>query len=121
MDDNKLTASVTGLKSAAYTESSSYATAVQGAKADTALQTLSKGTDGDYVITTVGGEGTAKTVGVAVKIQDINTVSEASKGVLEASNAKTYIDTQIATAVAAEVTEPIPDTVINGLFTGSSV
>lgn len=109
--DKKLTASVTGLGTAAYTESSAYATAAQGATADTALQSLSKGTDGDYVTTTVGGTGTAKTVGVAVKIQDINTASEALKGVLEASNAKTYIDTQIA-----EATEPIPDTVINALF-----
>lgn len=115
--DKKLKASVTGLGSAAYTESSAYATAAQGAKADTALQSLSKSGDGDYVTTTVGGEGTAKTVGVAVKIQDINTASEASKGVLEASNAKTYINTQIATAVAAEATEPIPDTAINALFT----
>ena len=100
------------LKSAAYTESSAYATAAQGALADSALQSLSKGTNGTYVTTTVGKEGTVGTVGVAVKIQDINTASADAKGVLEASNAKTYIDAQIASI------DRIPDEAINKLFTG---
>ena len=113
--DKKLTASVTGLKSAAYTESSAYATAAQGAKADAALQTLNKGEDGTYVTTTVGAKANnAQTVGVAVKIQTISDASASKMGVLEAYDAKTYIDTQIA----SEATEPIPEGVINGLFTG---
>ena len=115
MADNKLKASVTGLKSAAYTESSAYATAAQGTKADSALQTLNNGTDGTYVTTTVGTKANnAQTIGVAVTIQAIKDASASSKGVLEAYDAKTYIDTQIA----SEATEPIPEGVINGLFTG---
>ena len=71
----------------------------------------------------MGGTGTAKTIGVAVKIQTISdaSASEASRGVLEAYDAKTYIDTQIATAVAAEATEPIQNNVIEGLFNSPSV
>lgn len=90
--DKQLKASVTGLGSAAYTESTAYATSAQGAKADSALQSLSKGADGAYVTTTVGGTDTAKTVGVAVKTQEISSASTTNKGLLEASDAKTYID-----------------------------
>lgn len=111
--DKKLKASVTGLKSAAYTESSAYATAAQGTKADTALQSLNKGDDGAYVTTTVGVKANnAQTVGVAVKIQAIKDASASSKGVLEAYDAKTYIDTQIDAATPGA----IPESVINGLF-----
>ena len=109
--DKMLKASVTGLGTAAYTESSAYANAEQGTKADTALQSLSTSGDGDYVTTTVGKEGTVGTIGVAVTIQDISTADASHMGVLEASNAKTYIDTQIDAA-----TGPIPDNVINALF-----
>lgn len=54
---------VKGLGSAAYTDSTAYATAAQGTTAGTALQSLSK-TDGTYVKLTVGKNGTAGSIAV---------------------------------------------------------
>lgn len=97
MSSKKLTATVNGLKSAAYTESSAYATAAQGEKADSAIQSIAKGTDGDYVTTTVGTKASnSQTVGVAVTVQSISTASSSAKGLAEASDVKTYVDTQIS-------------------------
>lgn len=83
---------------------SNYATAAQGGKADTALQSIIKGTDGSYVTTTVSakGSGTSQSVGVAVKVQAINSASASAKGLLEASDAKTYIDNQISSSLTWE-------------------
>lgn len=97
MSSKKLTATVNGLKSAAYTESSAYATAAQGEKADSALQSISNGTDGDYVTTIISNKSSnSQSVSVAVTVQAISSASSSSKGLLEASDAKTYIDTQIS-------------------------
>ena len=76
---------------------SDFATAVQGAKADTALQSISKGTDGNYITTTVTAKdaNNQQKVSASLKIQDINTASESMKGLLEAWNTRNYIDTQI--------------------------
>lgn len=73
------------------------ATAAQGAKADTALQSIDKGTDGDYITTTVTAKdvNNQQTVGVSAKIQGISTADSSNKGILEASDTKNYIDKQI--------------------------
>lgn len=47
---------VYGAKAYADALADNYATADQGAKADTALQSIAKGTDGSYVTTTVGAK-----------------------------------------------------------------
>ncbi len=67
--------------------------AVKGT-ADTALQSISKGTDGTYVTTTVGekGQGTTQTVGVAVTVQAMSTADASHMGLAEASDVKTYVD-----------------------------
>lgn len=74
-----------------------FATADQGVKADTALQYISKGTDGDYITTTVGAKdaNNAQTVAASATIQDISAASESAKGLLEAWNTRNYIDTQV--------------------------
>ena len=65
------------------------------AAAETALQTISKGTDGTYVTTTVSdkGSGTTQTVGVAVTVADL---SAETKGLAEATDVKQYVDTAIS-------------------------
>ena len=87
---------VYGAKKYADSLASNYATAAQGTKADTALQNLVKGTDGAYITTTVSKSGTNGTVGVSAKIQAISSASSSSKGLLEAYDAKTYIDNSFA-------------------------
>ena len=74
---------------------SSFATSEQGAKADTALQTISKGTDGNYITTTVTAKdaNNQQTVGASLKIQDIATADNTHKGLAEASNVKAYAAT----------------------------
>lgn len=83
---------VHGAKKYADSLAGNYATAAQGAKADSALQSLAKGTDGTYVTTTVGGTATAKTVGVAVTVQAVSSASSSAKGLAEASDVKAYAD-----------------------------
>lgn len=72
---------VHGLKSAAYTESSAYATSAQGALADSAIQGIA---EGDYI--TVSGTGTTKTV--AAKVQKISTATTAKQGFADALDVK---------------------------------
>lgn len=74
-----------------------FATSEQGEKADTALQSINKGTDGDYITTTVGTKdnNNNQSIGVSAKIQDISTADDDNKGILESNNAKKYIDKQI--------------------------
>lgn len=101
VDNNgKLTATVYGLGTAAYTASTDYATSTQGGYANSALQSISKGTDGTYVTTTIGaksGNNGAKTqtVGVAVTVQAISSADSTHKGLAESSDVKSYIDTQL--------------------------
>lgn len=72
------------------------ATPQQGTNADNALQTIESGTSSDYVTVTVTPKETnEQRIGVALTIQDINTASESAKGLLEAWNARNYIDTQV--------------------------
>lgn len=96
MDGQKLTASVNGLGSAAYTEATAYATAAQGATADTALQGISKGSDGTYVTTTVGTKAdNSQSVAVSLTMQAVSSASSTNKGVAEANDVKTYVDAQV--------------------------
>ena len=76
-----------------------FATADQGAKADTALQSISKGTDGDYVTTTVGTKdaNNNQSVSVSLTMQAISTSSSSAKGLAESSDVKDYVGTNTAT------------------------
>ena len=72
-----------------------FATSEQGEKADTALQSISKGTDGDYITTTIGAKNANnnQTVGVSAQIQDIATADNTHKGFAESSDVKAYAAT----------------------------
>lgn len=97
MSGKNLTGTVNGLKSAAYTESSAYATAAQGTKADSAIQAVN-GTTANYISTSKSGA----TVTVTSVIQAISSASSDAKGLAEASDVKAYIDSATASAMTWE-------------------
>ena len=67
------------------------------ANANSALQSVSKGTDGDYVTTTVGTKANNdQTIGVAVNVVDVTAATASNKGLAEASDVKAYVDGAIA-------------------------
>ncbi len=79
-----------------YVHGNNFATYAQGVKADNALQSISKGTDGDYITTTVTPKNNnAQTVAASLTIQDITSTDNDHRGLLEALNTRNYIDTQI--------------------------
>lgn len=91
--DTATSNTVHGAKAYAASLASNYATADQGAKADTALQSIAKGTDGSYVTTTVGAKSNnSQTVATSVTVQAISSASSKAKGLAEASDVKTYVD-----------------------------
>ena len=95
--DTATSNTVHGAKAYAASLASNYATADQGAKADTALQSIAKGTDGSYVTTTVGAKSNnSQTVATSVTVQAISSASSKAKGLAEASDVKTYVDALFA-------------------------
>lgn len=87
MSNKQLKGTVNGLKSAAYTESSAYATSAQGTKADSAIQAVN-GTASNYITTSKSGT----TVTVTSMLQPIASASSSAKGLAEASDVKAYAD-----------------------------
>lgn len=96
-----------GLGSAAYTASTAYATAAQGKKADSALQThqtvsLDSGTNNGTLKLTVG---TTTTDNIAVKglgaaaYRNVDTTVSTSSNLVTSGAVKTYIDNQVTGAV----------------------
>lgn len=95
--DTATSNTVHGAKAYAVSLASNYATAAQGKKADTALQSIAKGTDGSYVTTTVGAKAdNSQTVATSVHVQAISSASSKAKGLAEASDVKTYVDALFA-------------------------
>lgn len=87
MSSKQLKGTVNGLKSAAYTESSAYATSAQGAKADSAIQVVN-GTVSNYIATSKS----ETTVTVTSMLQAVASASSTAKGLAEASDVKAYAD-----------------------------
>lgn len=94
MSSKQLKGTVNGLKSAAYTESSAYATSAQGTKADTAIQIVN-GTDSNYIATSKSGT----TVTVTSMLQAVASASSSAKGLAEASDVKAYVDSIVNSAL----------------------
>lgn len=94
MSSKQLKGTVNGLKSAAYTESSAYATFTQGTKADTAIQIVN-GTDSNYIATSKSGT----TVTVTSMLQAVASASSSAKGLAEASDVKAYVDSTVNSAL----------------------
>lgn len=87
MSSKQLKGTVNGLKSAAYTESSVYATSAQGTKADSAIQEVN-GTAATYIATSKS----ETTVTVTSMLQAVASASSSAKGLAEASDVKAYAD-----------------------------
>lgn len=87
MSSKQLKGTVNGLKSAAYTESSAYATSAQGTKADSAIQIVN-GTASNYIATSKNDT----TVTVTSMLQAVASASSSAKGLAEASDVKAYAD-----------------------------
>lgn len=87
MSSKQLKGTVNGLKSAAYTESSAYATSAQGTKANSAIQVVN-GTASNYIATSKNGT----TVTVTSMLQAVASASSSAKGLAEASDVKAYAD-----------------------------
>lgn len=87
MSNKQLKGTVNGLKSAAYTESSAYATSAQGTKADSAIQVVN-GTASNYITTSKS----ETTVTVTSMLQAVASASSSAKGLAEASDVKAYAD-----------------------------
>ena len=91
--DTATSNTVHGAKAYAASLASNYATAAQGKKADSALQSITKGTDGSYVTTTVGAKSNnSQTIATSVTVQAISSASSTAKGLAEANDVKTYVD-----------------------------
>ena len=92
-NDTATSNTVRGAKKYADSLASNYATAAQGRKADSALQSITNGTDGSYVTTMVGAKsGNSQSIATKVTVQAISTASSTAKGLAEASDVKTYVD-----------------------------
>lgn len=87
MSSTQLKGTVNGLKSAAYTESSAYATSAQGTKADSAIQAVN-GTTANYITASKN----STTVTISSTIQAVASASSSAKGLAEASDVKAYAD-----------------------------
>ena len=95
--DTATSKTIYGAKKYADSLAKNYATATQGGRADTALQSITKGTDGSYVTTTVGTKsGNSQSIATKVTVQAISTASSKAKGLAEASDVKTYVDALFA-------------------------
>lgn len=92
--DTATSNTVRGAKKYADSLATNYATAAQGKRADSALQSITKGTDSSsYVTTMVGAKSNnSQSIATKVTVQAISTASSAAKGLAEASDVKTYVD-----------------------------
>ena len=72
---------------------------------ETAVQSVSAAAESNYVKATVSKSGTALTVGATATVQPVATasaeISAPKKGLAEASDVKTYVDTKVAEAKQA--------------------
>lgn len=88
--------SVYGLKSAAYTESSAYATSTQGGYANSALQTVGAG---DYItVSNKSGDNGAKTQTITAKVATIESATALKQGFADAFDTKRQIEGAASTA-----------------------
>jgi hypothetical protein len=95
ISSKQLKGTVNGLKSAAYTESSAYATFAQGTKADSAIQVVNGTADTTYIATSKSGT----TVTVTSILQAVASASSSAKGLAEASDVKAYVDSTVNSAL----------------------
>ena len=86
-----------------------------------ALQEITKGTDGSYVTTTIGEKTGDKkqSVGVAVTVQEVSGATADNKGLAEAFDVNTYV-TGVKTAVEGEI-DAVDEKIGSGFTKDSTV
>ena len=92
MFNKELRGTVVGLKSAAYTEAQEYATAAQGLKADSAVQSVRESNTGTNI--SILASKTGNVINLTPSLT-ISTVASNGSGLTTASDVKSYIDTSI--------------------------
>ena len=101
MFNKELRGTVVGLKSAAYTEAQDYATAAQGLKADSAVQSVRESNTGTNI--SILASKTGNVINLTPSLI-ISTVSSSGTGLTTASDVKSYVDTSINNLDKAAVT-----------------
>ena len=82
--------------------SANYATKAQGAKADTAIQTIRSANDGTYISIVGAKSGTEIELSPSVTVQAVSGATGETKGLAESSDVKSYVDGKVASmAVSA--------------------
>lgn len=82
-----------------------YATAAQGAKADTALQSVSATGDSYVSASFAAKAGNAQALTVTSTVQAVASASTTAKGLAEASDVKNYVDSHVASTMSWTVFE----------------
>ena len=95
MTDNELNASINGLGSAAYTDSTAYVSSTKNEAIDSAIQTVRAANTGTYISVAAAKSGTTVNLTPSVTVQAVSTASTSAKGLAEASDVKTYVDNQL--------------------------
>ena len=101
MFNKELRGTVVGLKSAAYTEAQEYATAAQGLKADSAVQSVRESNTGTNI--SILASKTGNIINLTPSLI-ISTVSSNETGLTTAKDVKSYVDTSINNLDKAAVT-----------------
>lgn len=97
-----LSAEIVGLKSAAFTESSAYATAAQGTAAANAIQSVRAANPGTYISVAAAKSGTTINLTPSVTVQAVSSATSSAKGLAEASDVKSYVDSQVSSVLVWE-------------------
>lgn len=88
MEGNELRAAVVGLGTAAYKAEGDFATAAQGALADTAIQEVTASAGG-YLHLSVADK---RVINGSLDVQSVATASSSQQGLAEASDVKSYVE-----------------------------
>lgn len=79
-------------------DESDYATAAQGTKADTALQSVSASGEGNLILTAASKSGTSQAISGSLTT---STVSSNGSGLVIASDVKSYVDSAVNTSLSS--------------------
>lgn len=94
--DTATAITIYGAKKYADSLADNYATAEQGGKADTAVQSVRAANPGNYISVAAAKSGTVINLTPLLTIQTVSSATGTKKGLAEASDVKTYVDAQVA-------------------------
>lgn len=95
MTNNELSATVPGLGTAAYTDSTAYVSSTKNGAIDSAIQTVRAANTGTYISVAAAKSGTTINLTPSVTVQAMDSASTSAKGLAEASDVKNYVDNSL--------------------------